>query len=83
MNGFPVGWENMGWHTDDLVVHLAGCWVENQCNQRWKDYWGKRTTVDDLKAKGINTPSDHTGKVTKITPTGTIYVDLEPAGGDF
>ncbi|EWC46974.1 hypothetical protein DRE_03736 [Drechslerella stenobrocha 248] len=76
LNGFPVGWDNMGWHNDDLVVHLAGCWVDNACNERWKEYWGQRITVADLKAKGITKPTDHTGKVTKILKEGTIYVPL-------
>ncbi|KAF3938191.1 hypothetical protein ABW19_dt0202350 [Dactylella cylindrospora] len=83
LNGFPVGWEHMGWHKDDLVVHLAGCWVENACNQRWKDFWGRRTSVDDLKARGITEPTDHTGKVTKIIKDATIYVNFEDRTGQF
>ncbi|KAK6341187.1 hypothetical protein TWF696_008274 [Orbilia brochopaga] len=82
LNGFPVGWENMGWHTDDLVVHLAGCWVDNACNERWTSYWDRRTRVADLKAKGIERPTDHAGQVTKITPDATVYVALpEEANG--
>jgi hypothetical protein len=28
----------MGWQKGDLVVHLAGCWVEDQCSIRWEQY---------------------------------------------
>ncbi|KAJ6263287.1 hypothetical protein Dda_1849 [Drechslerella dactyloides] len=76
LNGFPVGWENMGWHTDDLVVHLAGCWVDNACNERWQLYWNSRTSVVDLKAKGQERPTDRRGMVTKILPDATVYVPM-------
>ncbi|KAF3906596.1 hypothetical protein ABW20_dc0108648 [Dactylellina cionopaga] len=81
LNGFPVGWEHMGWHKDDLVVHLAGCWVENACNERWKSFWEKKVTVEDMKAKGITKPADHKGMVTKITKDGTVYVQFEDRTG--
>ncbi|KAK6543919.1 hypothetical protein TWF694_000637 [Orbilia ellipsospora] len=77
LNGYPVGWESMGWFKGDLVLHLAGCWVDHACNERWKDGWDKRITVEDLKAKGITSPTDHTGMVTKITKEGTVYVHFE------
>jgi hypothetical protein len=35
----------MRWFEGDLVVHFAGCWVNDQCQQRWAEFWGKRDTV--------------------------------------
>ncbi|KAK6544812.1 hypothetical protein TWF694_001494 [Orbilia ellipsospora] len=77
LNGYPEGGNHMGWRKDDLVVHLAGCWVENKCNERWSNFWGKRITIEDLKAKGVANPTDHTGMVTKLTKEGTVYVPME------
>jgi hypothetical protein len=44
-NAYPEGGNDMRWQTNDLVVHLAGCWVEDKCQERWKTYWDKRTIV--------------------------------------
>ncbi|EPX72813.1 alpha-1,2-galactosyltransferase Gmh3 [Schizosaccharomyces octosporus yFS286] len=38
INSYPVGWEEMGWKPGHLVIHLAGCWVENRCEQLWNEY---------------------------------------------
>ncbi|KAK9480270.1 galactosyl transferase GMA12/MNN10 family-domain-containing protein [Lipomyces japonicus] len=45
INAFSVGGDNMGWMTGDLVVHFAGCWVDNECNSRFQDFWKRRVTV--------------------------------------
>ncbi|KAK9371564.1 galactosyl transferase GMA12/MNN10 family-domain-containing protein [Lipomyces chichibuensis] len=50
INAFSVGGEHMGWKTGDLVVHFAGCWVENACDSRWKDFWSRRKTVSEAIA---------------------------------
>jgi len=52
LNAYPVGWENMGWKEGDLVIHLAGCWVDDACDKRWKENWARRQTVAELKANG-------------------------------
>jgi hypothetical protein len=49
LNAYSVGGDNMGWKTGDLVVHFAGCWVENKCDERWKDFWSRRTKAADSK----------------------------------
>ncbi|KAK9473695.1 galactosyl transferase GMA12/MNN10 family-domain-containing protein [Dipodascopsis tothii] len=51
INAFSVGGRDMGWKTGDLTVHFAGCWVDNACNQRWKDFWSRRKTVADVLAE--------------------------------
>ncbi|KAH0603472.1 uncharacterized protein H6S33_007794 [Morchella sextelata] len=38
LNAYAVGTPGMGWQKGDLVVHLAGCWVEDQCSMRWEQY---------------------------------------------
>ncbi|KAK9233860.1 galactosyl transferase GMA12/MNN10 family-domain-containing protein [Lipomyces kononenkoae] len=50
INAFSVGGEQMGWVTGDLVVHFAGCWVDDACDARWKDFWSRRTTVSETIA---------------------------------
>ncbi|KAK9313701.1 galactosyl transferase GMA12/MNN10 family-domain-containing protein, partial [Lipomyces starkeyi] len=45
INAFSVGDDQMGWMTGDLVVHFAGCWVQNECDKRWKDFWSRRQVV--------------------------------------
>ncbi|KAK9343582.1 galactosyl transferase GMA12/MNN10 family-domain-containing protein [Lipomyces starkeyi] len=59
INAFSVGGEHMGWKTGDLVVHFAGCWVEDACDTRWKDFWSRRKTVSetlaDLTVQGFRT----------------------------
>lgn len=57
-NAYPIATPNMGWVTGDLVVHLAGCWVEDQCSQRWEQYMAMREFVPEKKEKrgGITDP---------------------------
>src|SRR5690606_153993 len=45
LNSYAVGFPSMGWQKGDLAVHFAGCWVENECAERFEDYWVKRTVV--------------------------------------
>ncbi|KAK9370710.1 galactosyl transferase GMA12/MNN10 family-domain-containing protein [Lipomyces kononenkoae] len=47
INAFSVGDDDqkMGWMTGDLVVHFAGCWVQNECDLRWKDFWSRRQVI--------------------------------------
>lgn len=49
INAYPVGGDNMGWYTGDLVVHFAGCWVENKCAAQFNDFWNRRKTVEQVK----------------------------------
>ncbi|EEB09217.1 alpha-1,2-galactosyltransferase gmh3 [Schizosaccharomyces japonicus yFS275] len=37
INAYPQGY-NMDWRPGDLVVHLAGCWVENHCEEWWNKF---------------------------------------------
>lgn len=46
INAYPV--ENvadMSWETGNLVVHIAGCWVKNQCNDQWEKFMDRRIVV--------------------------------------
>jgi len=45
LNAYPVGGKEMIWSEGDLVVHMAGCWVDDKCNDRWEQYWAKRGIV--------------------------------------
>ncbi|KAK9239176.1 galactosyl transferase GMA12/MNN10 family-domain-containing protein [Lipomyces kononenkoae] len=45
INAYSVGGDEMGWVTGDLVVHFAGCWVSNDCDKRWQDFWNRRFVV--------------------------------------
>lgn len=45
LNAYPVGGEEMVWHDGDLVVHMAGCWVNDKCNEWWEEFWAKREIV--------------------------------------
>ena len=50
INAYAVtGNPGMSWVEGKPVVHLAGCWVLNECNKQWKEYMDKRTTVAALK----------------------------------
>lgn len=49
LNSYPIGIPHMGWAKGDLVVHLAGCWVEHECNQRWEQYMALREFVPENK----------------------------------
>jgi len=42
INAFPEGGESMGWQKGDLLVHFAGCWVSNSCQERWDQFWNLR-----------------------------------------
>jgi hypothetical protein len=54
INSYPIkDFESMSWMPGDLVVHIAGCWVKNQCNDQWVEYMAQRTPV----SKGGNTPN--------------------------
>jgi hypothetical protein len=47
LNSYPIGIPHMGWAKGDVVVHLAGCWVEKQCTQRWEQYMALREIVPE------------------------------------
>jgi hypothetical protein len=50
INAYPLkDVEHMGWYPGDLVVHIAGCWVNNQCNDQWVEYMAKRTPAPKQK----------------------------------
>lgn len=42
MNAYPIGGEEMGWREGDLAVHMAGCWVEEKCQEHWEKFWNMR-----------------------------------------
>lgn len=35
----------MKWQPGDLIVHFAGCWVGNNCQERWQEFWSKRGSL--------------------------------------
>ncbi|CAA89963.1 alpha-1,2-galactosyltransferase Gmh2 [Schizosaccharomyces pombe] len=39
INAFHEGPENMEWQKGDLVIHFAGCWVENRCDELWQKFY--------------------------------------------
>jgi hypothetical protein len=43
INAYPGG-ENM-WNPGDLVVHFAGCWVNDKCSEYFNEFWGKKGNV--------------------------------------
>ncbi|KAL7268588.1 hypothetical protein RUND412_008785 [Rhizina undulata] len=45
INAYPIDTPGMGWRKGDLIVHLAGCWVEEVCDVRWRQYQRKKMTV--------------------------------------
>ncbi|KAI5817172.1 galactosyl transferase GMA12/MNN10 family-domain-containing protein [Pyronema omphalodes] len=48
INAYPIrNIQGMSWETGDLVVHIAGCWVNNECNKQWKEMMAQRVVVDD------------------------------------
>jgi hypothetical protein len=48
INAYPIrNIPGMSWETGDLVVHMAGCWVNNECNKQWKEMMAQRVPVDD------------------------------------
>jgi len=44
-NAFSEGGPEMGWQDGDLLVHFAGCWVNNKCVERWEDFWSRKGEV--------------------------------------
>jgi hypothetical protein len=44
-NAYPEGGSDMRWQDNDLLVHLAGCWVVDKCQERWESFWDKRETI--------------------------------------
>ncbi|KAK9467509.1 galactosyl transferase GMA12/MNN10 family-domain-containing protein [Lipomyces arxii] len=51
INAYPGGDMAAGWHTGDLVIHFAGCWVHHQCEQQWTHYWNKRRKRVEVPAE--------------------------------
>ncbi|KAF2751878.1 glycosyltransferase family 34 protein [Sporormia fimetaria CBS 119925] len=45
-NAYVQGGDNMGYRDGDLLVHLAGCWVNNYCVEWFEEFWGKRGHKD-------------------------------------
>ncbi|ODQ53655.1 galactosyl transferase, partial [Saitoella complicata NRRL Y-17804] len=37
-----IKWDFMGFFPGDLVVHLAGCWVNRECKEIWDEMWAMR-----------------------------------------
>jgi hypothetical protein len=50
-NAYTEGNDEMKWQAGDLVVHFAGCWVDDECQQRWQQFWKKRDILDYLSQK--------------------------------
>jgi hypothetical protein len=52
INAYPLkDVSHMSWYPGDLVVHIAGCWVNNQCNDQWVEYMAKRTPAPKPEPK--------------------------------
>ena len=49
INAYAFGDEKMKWSPGDFVVHFAGCWIGNKCEERFEDLWSKRKTVQDRR----------------------------------
>lgn len=49
INAYPVGGDDMGWYTGDLVVHFAGCWVEHKCAAQFQDFWNRRKKAEQVR----------------------------------
>lgn len=49
------------------MVHFAGCWTQNRCQELWDEYWGMRVTVEDV----LNPPSLNGTNVTEISTAMT------------
>ncbi|KAF2020349.1 glycosyltransferase family 34 protein [Aaosphaeria arxii CBS 175.79] len=41
-NAFVQGGDKMGWRDGDLLVHLAGCWVNKHCGEWFEQFWSRR-----------------------------------------
>ncbi len=44
-NAFAEGGPDMAWREGDLLVHLAGCWVDHMCVERWEKFWATKAEV--------------------------------------
>ncbi|KIW09345.1 uncharacterized protein PV09_00246 [Verruconis gallopava] len=44
-NAYVEGNEAMKWQPGDLVIHFAGCWVDDKCQEWWQEFWSKRGTL--------------------------------------
>jgi len=42
-----------GWHEGDLLVHFAGCWVQNECEVNWEKFWRRRSPVPVRYLHGV------------------------------
>lgn len=69
LNAFSVGGEDMGWMTGDLVVHFAGCWVDNDCDRRWKSFWSRRITVNTAYQQKLDAEQRERAKQSYDTDT--------------
>lgn len=54
LNSYPIDTPHMGWAKGDLVVHLAGCWVDGECDVRWTRYMALREIAPEKKDKHID-----------------------------
>jgi hypothetical protein len=55
-NAYSEGPDDMRWSEGDLVVHFAGCWVGDQCTERWNSFWPRRNQLPSAE------PSESPGK---------------------
>ena len=42
----------MGYRDGDLLVHFAGCWVGNACQEWFEEFWGKKGHKDVWRPEG-------------------------------
>lgn len=48
-NAYVQGGSNMGYRDGDLLVHLAGCWTTNACQEWFEEFWGRKGHTDVWK----------------------------------
>lgn len=53
LNAYAIGTPGMGWRKGDLVVHFAGCWVEDQCSMRWEQYSAMKEPIPEKKKEEV------------------------------
>jgi len=46
INAYAVGDKEMHFQPGGLMVHLAGCWVDGKCEERWAELWNKREKLN-------------------------------------
>ena len=51
-NAYVQGGDNMGYRDGDLLVHFAGCWVGNACQEWFEEFWGKKGHKDVWRPEG-------------------------------